>query len=300
MNIYGLDLNLMKVFQALYDERNVTRAAERVGLAQPSLSNALARLRARFDDDLFIRTPGAMEPTSRARAMAGPITEALRLIEGAVSDPAPFDPASATGEVAISWPDNMMAGVGQALIREVRRDAPGLLLHFRVLKKDTLWADMDADEVHLAVGVFKEVPRRFHCAPLDEDEFVCLVPRTHPAAENLTLAAYLAADHVVTSFRAASRLSVIDKALAARGLSRRVVMTVSQFSPLPDMLEAGGAIATLPRSAARSLSGRGDLVVRALPLEVPSWTNSHILSARAAGRPEVLYIRDVMVRTCLG
>jgi LysR family nod box-dependent transcriptional activator len=88
MNLAGLDLNLLVALDALLSERSVTRAAQRVGLSQPGMSNALARLRGAFDDPLLVRQGAVLVPTSRAEALAGPVREALALIRGAIDTPA--------------------------------------------------------------------------------------------------------------------------------------------------------------------------------------------------------------------
>ena len=126
MNLGGIDLNLLVALDALLSERSVTRAAQRVGLSQPGMSNALARLRRLFDDPLLVRRGAALVPTARAEALAGPVREALALISGAIDAPAAFDPARDHRSFRVSCSDYSVLMLIGPLVRGLAADAPGV------------------------------------------------------------------------------------------------------------------------------------------------------------------------------
>src|SRR6188472_2558450 len=126
MNLGGLDLNLLVALDALLSERSVTRAAQRVGLSQPGMSNALARLRKQCGDPLLVRQGAVLVPTPRAEALAGPVRDALDLIRGAIEDPTPFDPARDRRSFRVSCSDYTVLMLIGPLVRGLAADAPGL------------------------------------------------------------------------------------------------------------------------------------------------------------------------------
>src|SRR6202049_1757433 len=130
-NLRTVDLNLLVVFDALMAERNVTRAAERNGLSQPAVSKALNRLRGLFDDPLFVRRDRSMEPTARALELAGPIHGALATISRTLGQPSAFDPATVSAIVRIATLDLYHMNLLPALVRHLRRYAPGVDLQMR-------------------------------------------------------------------------------------------------------------------------------------------------------------------------
>ena len=128
MNLGGLDLNLLVALDALLGERSVTRAAQRVGLSQPGMSNALGRLRRLFDDPLLVRQGATLVPTARAEALIGPVHEALELIRRALDVPAGFDPATDRRTFRLSCSDYSVLMLIGPLVRAVAADAPGVLV----------------------------------------------------------------------------------------------------------------------------------------------------------------------------
>ena len=125
MNLGGLDLNLLVALDALLSERSVTRAAQRVGLSQPGMSNALGRLRRLFDDPLLVRQGATLVPTARAQALIGPVHDALELIRGALDAPAAFDPATDRRAFRLSCSDYSVLMLIGPLVRALAADAPG-------------------------------------------------------------------------------------------------------------------------------------------------------------------------------
>src|ERR1700688_2922816 len=149
-NLRSVDLNLLVVFDTLMAERNVTRAAARNGLSQPAVSKALNRLRYLFDDPLFVLRDRAMEPTARARALAGPIRGALADISRTLTLPDAFDPATVRATVKIATIDLYHTNLLPALIRHLRRHAPGVDLQVRANDCYRLHERLAAGEIDIA------------------------------------------------------------------------------------------------------------------------------------------------------
>ena len=153
MNLATVDLNLLVAFEALMEERHVTRAAERIGLAQPSMSSALRRLRALFADEWFLRAGAGMQPTERALALAGPIGEALRQIRGALAPDRGFDPATARRRITIAATDYGDLVLVPELTRLLRMEAPGIDLAVRPLTDPTVaLAKLERGELDAVIG----------------------------------------------------------------------------------------------------------------------------------------------------
>src|SRR3954468_20888551 len=126
MNLASIDLNLLVAFEALMEERHVTRAGQRIGLAQPSMSSTLTRLRALFGDDLFVRSASGMQPTAKALALARPIGEALGQIRGVLEPGSAFDPATTHRRLSVAVTDYGDLVVVPPLVAALRREAPGI------------------------------------------------------------------------------------------------------------------------------------------------------------------------------
>lgn len=290
MNVSGLDLNLLKAFAALHEHRHVTRAGAAIGLAQPSMSNALSRLRALTGDALFVRAPGGMVPTPRADAMAPRVAQALALAGEAFADPAPFDPGAAQASVRIAAPDSVALTLAPALAARLAIEAPGIDLRFLPVDKRSLWAEMDRDAVDLAVGRLTDVPARFERTDGPRDEFVVISDGS--GAAEMTLKRYCAAPHVLVSLAGDGR-GAVDDALAALGRTRRVALVVAQFSVVPAVVARTGHLATIPASVAETLVRGTGCAVHPLPLDLPDWSLCLVSTARARADPAKRYVATV-------
>src|SRR3954451_25227690 len=152
MNVGDIDLNLLRVFDAVLHERGVTPAAVRLGLTQPAVSNALARLRAVFGDPLFVRTQGGMDATPFARELAEPVRQALALLQSALAHGPGFDPASATRAFRFYMSDLGQIEFLPPLIERVQKLAPGVRLEAVALDIEDIGAALAAGTLDLAVG----------------------------------------------------------------------------------------------------------------------------------------------------
>ena len=278
MNINRLDFNLLKTFDAIYQERNVTNAAQKLGLAQSSMSNALSRLREQFDDPLFMRTPKGMEPTAKADELAGQVAEVLQAIQVMV-EPKVFDPVTSEEQIDIAASDLAVMTLAPKLMPLLAARAPKLSLNFVPLEKRTVFSKLDDGSLSLAIGTFADVPAHFHRKTLMTEKFVCLLRKGNGAAgQPLTLDTYCQLPHVLMTLNA-DRVGVIDSALRNMGRKRKIVMTCAQFSPLADVVANTDIIATVPCSLTK-FAERAGCEVHPLPIDMAPWDSELISSQR--------------------
>ncbi|KJC47413.1 hypothetical protein UP09_09560 [Bradyrhizobium sp. LTSP885] len=302
MNLSAIDLNLLVAFEALMEERHVTRAAERVGLAQPSMSSALKRLRALFADELFLRAGAGMQPTEKALALAGPIGEALRQIRGVLAPDQGFDPSTARRRISIAVTDYGDLVLVPELIRLLRREAPGIDLAVRPLTDATAaLAKLERGELDALIG--GHLPDSPRCVRhrLFEERFVCIRDMTRAnGTENLSLEDYAALPHALFSSAGGDGLpSVIDGLLARHGLKRRVAMTLAHVVAVPFAVAGTDLVATMAERVARRFTHVAGIAVITPPFEIPAFAIDLVHSQRASADPALRWFLDAVSR-CTG
>lgn len=265
MNVTSLDLNLLRVFDAVLRDRSVTLAARHLGLTQPAVSNALARLRAQFEDTLFVRTPGGMDATPFARELAEPVRQALALLESALAHGPGFDPATATRAFRFYMSDLGQIEFLPPLVERAQRQAPGVRLEAVALEVEDIGDALAAGALDLAVGFLPGLGPPVRRQPLFRDPYVCLMRADHPVGRSLTRKKFLAASHALVSYKGGHR--VIEEALERAGLARRIALRVPHFTVVPMVLERSDLILTLPSKVARVYQRRGNF--KSLPPPVP-------------------------------
>lgn len=298
MSLERLDLNLLRVFQAIDAERSVTRAAARLGITQSAASNALARLRATFADELFQRAPGGMEPTALARDLASPIGAALDAVREAVELNRPFDPASARDQFVIGVSDYAEFVLGPTLVATSQARAPLVSVVFRHSDREGALALLDQDRAHLALGMFPEPPTRMTRIVLMRDRFVVLMRPGHPAAEALDLDAFVTARHLLVS-PVASREGAVDRALGALDRSRTLAAVVSHHLVVAPILLRSDLLCTLAFQLAGPIAAAFGLALRPLPpgLALPAQPTSLVFHNRYAQRPAHRWLRALATET---
>jgi DNA-binding transcriptional LysR family regulator len=274
-----LDLNLLQVFDALMQDRNLTRAGFRLGLSQPAMSHALARLRRILGDALFVRVPTGMEPTEHALRIAPSVRDGLRLLRAAMQGEARFDPATYDRTFNL-----IMSDIGELvylprLIARLNQLAPAVNIRVLQLAREAYPEAFFSGEADLALGFLPGLKGGFYQQRLFSDGYVCLVRRQHPRIKSrMTLAQFVAESHVMiepggTRYRSAahqtSTTTLIERYLAERNLARRVALRVPHFTVVPDIVQATDLIATVPSYVIRHTQPRPDLKMLQLPLPVP-------------------------------
>jgi DNA-binding transcriptional LysR family regulator len=293
MDVAGFDLNLLKAFDALYAERHVTRAGQRIGLSQPAMSGALTRLREVFADELFVRSPTGMQPTPRADDLAGPIAAALRLMRSVLLEDG-FDPATADHIVTIAMTDYAAFVLLPPLLAGLAVDAPLLDVRVRgIFGKDEVVDLLDSGEVTLALSVPVDASARILTRPLLREGFACIARPGHPAfAEGADIEAFAAASHLLVSPEG-DRAGLVDRKLAAFGLKRRVVLSLPQFLVAPFVVADTDLIATLASRVARRFAAANlGIVVHEPPIVLSEWPLAMMWHRRVDDHPATVWLRD--------
>jgi LysR family transcriptional regulator, mexEF-oprN operon transcriptional activator len=265
-----IDLNLLLSFSVLMQERNVSRAAERLLVGQPGLSAALKRLRETLGDELFVRVGRGLQPTARALAIAPVIDAALESIEQAIRPPVAFDPQDWRGEFRVSMCDNLERAFFGPLAAKLRGLAPYARLASIASDTQSPAQMLDDYAFDFSVSVHGE-PSSWHVrAPLFEQAMVGIYdPRQVALKGVLTLDDFVRLPHVAVSAAGTTERD-IDAALSKLGRSRNVIATVQRFSGLPAALSAMPSIAVIPESIARLMADLHELAVIDPPLSLPS------------------------------
>ena len=263
----GLDLNLLRVFDAVARERHVTRAAERLHLSQPAVSNALGRLRAALGDELFLRRPGGVEPTALALNLMGPVAEALDRLAESLASSAPFEPATSNRVFPVVMSEYAEAVLAPALMEHCRREAPGVLLAIGHADRTTALAALESG-AQFAIGVLPEPPALYTRLRLLPEAFMVLMRQGHPLAlGELTLPRFTEFPHLLHSPNG-SRDGALDEPLRAAGHPRRLGGVIAHLSAVPEALKRTDMVMTLSARLARGMAAAHGLVLRDLPLDV--------------------------------
>ncbi len=283
-------------FEALWVERSVTRGGRRLGLSQPAMSGTLARLRATFGDELFVRGKSGLAPTERCAELAPPVVAALAELRRAF-EARPFDAATSDRTFVIGSVDAAIAVVLPGVVRRVSERAPRVRLSVVTLDPEHAAARVESGELDLALAPVPTAPASVAARALFSIGLRIVMRAGHPLAHRaLELEHFGQYPSVIVSFRGTSA-NPLDRTLAEHGASRRVVAAVDSFLAVPYFLASSDAIATLPSPFARALEATGAFVCRDLPAPIPRGTLrmrllwSEQQSASAASR----WLRAVVV-----
>jgi LysR family transcriptional activator of mexEF-oprN operon len=292
-DIRRVDLNLLLVLQVMLEEGNVTRTAERLYLGQPAISGALSRLREAFGDPLFVRTPKGMRPTPRAVELGERFRPFLEELHRELQGPPSFDPATSDRLFHVGMSDALEATLMPDLLRRLSREAPGVRVIAHQADSQRAPALLDEKKIELAAGIFDEAASWHRRERLFDWHFVCLHDPAQIALpeEGLTLDAFLAHSHLLTSF-SAGLTGFIDDRLAELGKERRVSFSSRNFSTLAFMLKGMPAFATMPSYIARLWRDGLGLTVSELPFTTPESSVSLLWSAADDLDPGLVWLRD--------
>lgn len=293
VDLSAVDLNLLKLFDALVRERSVTQAGLRLGLSQPAASRALGRLRRMLGDRLLVRGKAGLELTPRGELLAGPVARLLDDARGIVA-PAVFDPATATGRITIAAHDHLGLLVLAGLAARFERHAPALGLQIAQPAGDNVRL-VEQGGADLALGMFDSVPGSLHRRGLYTDFYVCMVRSGHPAiAGGLDLERYVALRHVAVTISGLGE-SPVDAALSALGLRRHVALRVPHFIAAAMLVAESDMILTLPGRLARRLAHTLPVTLAEVPLQVAPLAPAMIWHERVHGDPAHAWVRRQLV-----
>jgi len=272
INLARIDLNLLVLFEAVLEERHVARAAQRLHVSPSAVSHGLGRLRELMQDPLFLRQPRGVVPTERARELAAPIADILERARQVISRAEGFDPRKSVRRFVMGAPDAVTSILLPGLLRELRREAPGIDLCVRNLvgQFELALNELDQRTLDVAMLPMPDVPARFVARTLFEDEGFVIVRRAgHPLGKKLTLAKYCAAPHVVVSVTGDPH-GFVDQVLAKRGMSRRVALTVSNFMQALAIVAESDLVGAMPRRFVERHGARFRVVTCAAPFTISS------------------------------
>ena len=269
INLNRLDLNLLLTLDVLLREHNVTRAAQRLNLSQPSVSVQLARLREIFDDPLLLPGPRGMQPTVRADELREPLRQALEALERAVSPVNAFEPARASVTWRIAATDYTESAVLLPLLHTLRRDAPASRLAVFELNPGQIKRQAEQGDIDLFFHLRDGAPASLHQRLLFTERYVLAGRLDHPALKRRpSLKQFCQLEHVIVSPEGGGFQAATDEALAARGLKRNVVLSVPHFLFMLDVLARTDLVAVLPE---RLVATTGALQVVDPPLDLPGF-----------------------------
>lgn len=306
VNFRTLDLNLLRVFDEVMSERNLTRAAVNLAMTQPAVSNALRRLRDALHDELVVRKGYGVQPTARALELWPAVRAALDGLRAAVATER-FDPLGARDSFVLAMADATAAQLMPPLVRRLEADAPGVSLRIRPLLTRDPRPLLAAGELDAAIGHFPGaiaavglqglrdgIAGPFEHQRLYDGRYVGVMRIGHPlAAAPLDLDRYCAARHLLVSF-SGRPYGFVDEALAALGRSRRIVLTVNQFFTAGRVVAQTDLLTVLPARFVESAGDASQLATRALPFELPAVHVDLMWHRTRSARPAHAWLRTVV------
>jgi DNA-binding transcriptional LysR family regulator len=304
MDTPKIDLNLMQVFDALMHENNLTRAGFRLGLSQPAMSHALAKLRKLTGNPLFVRVPSGMEPTDFALRIAPSVNEGLKLLIGSLEGDGPFNPSRCDRTFQI-----LMSDIGELvylprLLNRLAQVAPDLDLRVIQLPREAYQDALASGEADLAIGFLPALKTGVYQQRLFTDTHICLVRSDHPSIKKgLSLSQFCNASHVVIE-PPGSRLSghsvqtsttsLLERNLSTLGITRRVVLRVPHFTVVPAIVQQTDLITTLPSYVLSYTRNLPNLKTYKLPFTVPSYDIKQFWHERKHKDPANRWLRAVV------
>ncbi|WP_018262224.1 LysR substrate-binding domain-containing protein [Methylobacterium sp. WSM2598] len=315
-----LDLNLIRLFDAVMRERHVARAGQSLGLSQSAVSHGLRRLRTLIGDDLFVRTVQGMEPTPRALAMAVQVRDALTAIEGAIG-PQRFDSASSTRQFRLAATDHITAVVAPALVRTFETEAPLASVLIRPATRIDLTMQVDLGQIDIAVGIFSQIPHRLHARTLFEDRDVLVTAPDHPEAGGAVDIRTLARNPLMVVTVGGTEDGLPDGRLSERGLTRQTEMfdrdalnrafrtaglvprlgvLQPHFLAVPSLLAGSRRVAIVPASLAHAFEAAGVARVSIPPWEPRPMAVQMVWHERWGQDPAHGWLREVLFRASRG
>lgn len=293
MRFNKLDLNLLVALDALLSERSISRAAERMNLSQSAMSNALARLREYFGDELLVQVGRKMDPTPRAEGLADAVRDVLVRVEATISTQPAFVPAESTRVFRLLVSDYTLSTLMPHLLARVYKEAPDIRIDLRpqVAHPQRALERADADMLI--------IPKEY-CSPahpaevLLEEDFCCVLWKDGPLARgSLTREAYLGAGHIVV-LPGQGQPAVEDRFIKRLGVSRRVEVTTFSFAASAAMVVGTQRIATMHRRLARQAQRCEPIVIRDVPLPIPTMEQTVQWHTHRSSDAGLRWLREIL------
>lgn len=300
ISLASLDLNLLVVFDALLKDRSVTLAARRVGLSQPAMSSALARLRTTFNDPLFVRTGRGMQPTPYAQLLGPPIQRACELVASSLEIGSAFDPLVATRTFTFYMTDIGEGVFLPKLLRALEVRAPRVKVKVLQIPEHGEQAAMAAGAVDLAVGLFPDLKAGFFQQRLYHDEFVCLLREGHPRARSpLSVRQFSEMRHAVIASAGTGHEAAVERAFAQQRHRRRIALTIPHFMAVPIIVRQTDYVVTVPRRLALAFADLPGMKMIEPPIRIPAFEIKQHWHERYHQDPANKWIRSLIAELFL-
>lgn len=258
-----VDLNLFRVFEAIYTQSSLTKAAEVLHVSQPAISHSLSKLRDQFGDELFVRSGNGVRPTATAVRVWPEIQQALALMRQALRRMDDFDPVRDVKEVRIAINDEGESLVVPALIQLIHSQAPAVKITSMNLDRASMRSDLVAGRIDCAIDIAQPMPKEIQHISIKLDSYV-VVRRLNAS---LTAQDYLKAGHVTVSSRRSGR-SIEDLALAKNGIERQILIRCQRYETACQLVSRSDLLLTMPRSVADAIAGNWDIFLVDTPLPI--------------------------------
>lgn len=296
MDIRSLDLNLLVVFDAMLHHQNVSKAAEAIKLSQPAMSAAISRLRALFDDPLFVRTKAGMEPTPKAKTLSPSVRLVVQTIQTDILLPKKFIPANSDRTFTLVTPDIAEVNFLPRLIAELAHQSPLINLKTLAMPREAAADSLASGEAEMAIGYFPDLHKAgFFQQKLISSSHVCLLRKKHPiVGEKITSTQFIQAPHAVV--RPDGREHLFERFLQSKNIKRRVVVELSHFMSLLPIIETSDLIATVPKDLADFFVQHGDVRYIPTPMKSPVIDVHLFWHQRFHKDPAHIWLRQVIHR----
>lgn len=289
-----IDLHLIRVLHTVLTERNVSRAAVRLGMHQPAVSSALRRLRELSGDPLLVRSGSNMVPTDAGLRMVEPAGNILRSAEALFSDARGFDPKTSTRTFRVAASDYLDPLFLPRLLARIKQQAPLCPIDILPLSPDAHYHSLLAEgEADVVIGNWPEPPDDLHLGKLVADEVVCLVSRDHPAVRRgWTADEWLAAEHIAPTPTHPGARGVIDAHLDGLGLTRNITARCAHFGQIPEMVAASLLVLTTGRQYCERFTEQLPVEIMAVPIEFPALAYYQLWHARTQHSAAAAWLRE--------
>jgi len=294
-----IDLRHLRIFIALYATKNVTRAAETVGLSQSSVSVVLGQLREHYGDPLFVRTSGGMQPTPRAELLVPVVRQAMQLLDQSLEKAAEFTPAQITRSFRICMTDVGQMTLLPRLLSKVHLLAPHVNIEVDNLSHDTAH-QLEVGEADLAMGFTEDIRAGFYQQKLFDEGFACIASRDHPRIiDHMTLAQFSQEKHVKIMLSATAH-SIVDKFLERQGVHRTFAVNVPTFLSLGRVVASSDLVAIVPLRLGAIFASESRVKIVSLPVRFPSYSVNQYWHDRYHRDPGNAWLRSLVYETATG
>lgn len=289
-----VDLNLLEVFLAIYRHGQLTAAGEELGLSQPGMSRALAKLRDSYRDELFIRTPHGVVATPLADALSGSLHGALEIVRATLVEPE-FDPSTQERIFVVAMSDISEQVFLPGLAMRLGLQAPGVRIRTSQLQGRALREAMAAGQVDLALGHLQVGGDGVLRKALFDAQYACIARREHPQIRrSLTLKNFKALGHVIAAGSMTAHAEVIERIMSGPTVGAKVALRVGHFLSMGRIVAQTDLIATIPRSLALTFATAWDVVVHEAPLPLPAYDVCQFWHQRYDRDAGLVWLRSVV------